>query len=266
MDPAGRRAGHSARVFTVAACAVVDDHHPRLRIHPTHTASRTSDATCCVASRAAGIPRPQSCNISPGSRTGSSAVSSSLKLGPSLGSPRAVPIAFASRDLPLLMEQFLFARSRRRCRTSVICFGSFHTEARPWLSTQWRLSEPRHLLGLTLTAIPLLVAGLGPLTAEPSTRGPAFTQGENWLLGTDSEGRDVATQLLLGGHSLVLVAIGAVVVAYLIAVPWGVAAATAQRRVFDELLMRPLDLLLSLPSMMLLVAALTDARTRWSWW
>lgn len=125
----------------------------------------------------------------------------------------------------------------------------------------WRLAGPRHLLGLTLTAVPLLIAGLGPLMAEPGPRGPAFAQGDNWLLGTDAEGRDVFTQVLLGGRSLVLVATGAVVVTYLIAVPWGVAAATARRRAFDELLMRPLDLLLALPSMMLLllVAALTGA-------
>ena len=126
-----------------------------------------------------------------------------------------------------------------------------------------RLPKPRYLVGLLLTAVPLLIAVLGPLVAEPAARGPAFTQGGKWLLGTDSEGRDVLTQLLLGGRSLVLVATTAVLLTYLLAVPWGVAAATARRRVVDESLMRPLDLLLSLPSMMLLllVVALTDADT-----
>ncbi|MDT2009549.1 ABC transporter permease subunit [Rhodococcus opacus] len=124
-----------------------------------------------------------------------------------------------------------------------------------------RLTKPRYLVGLLLTAVPLLTAVLGPLIAEPAARGPAFTLGENWVLGTDSEGRDVLTQLLLGGRSLVLVATAAVLLTYLLAVPWGVAAATARRRVVDEALMRPLDLLLSLPSMMLLllVVALSDA-------
>lgn len=116
-------------------------------------------------------------------------------------------------------------------------------------------------IGAALTAVPLAVALLGPLLTEPGARGPAFTYGDQWLLGTDSEGRDLLTQVLLGGRSLVLVAAAAVVLTYLLAVPWGVAAATARRRIVDEMLMRPLDLLLSLPSIMvlLLAVALTDA-------
>ncbi|MHA4854642.1 ABC transporter permease subunit (plasmid) [Rhodococcus sp. ZPP] len=119
----------------------------------------------------------------------------------------------------------------------------------------------RVLVGAVLTAVPLAVAVLGPLIAGDAGRGPAFTQGEKWLLGTDSEGRDVLTQVLLGGRSLVMVAAAAVVLTYLLAVPWAVAAATARRRIVDEMLMRPLDLLLSLPSMMLLllIVAITDA-------
>ncbi|WP_458682619.1 ABC transporter permease [Prescottella equi] len=129
--------------------------------------------------------------------------------------------------------------------------------------TRLRLPKPRHLVGLLLTAVPLLIAALGPLIAEPAARGPAFALGDNWLLGTDSEGRDVLTQVLLGGRSLVLVATAAVLVTYLLAVPWGVAAATTRHRILDEMLMRPLDLLLSLPSIMLLllVVALTGADT-----
>ncbi|WP_230990081.1 ABC transporter permease subunit [Rhodococcus oxybenzonivorans] len=125
----------------------------------------------------------------------------------------------------------------------------------------FRFVSFRVLLGAALTAIPVLLALLGPLFAREEGRGPAFTEGERWLLGTDSEGRDVLTQLLLGGRSLVLVAIAAVVLTYLLAVPWGVAAAASRRRAVDETLMRPLDLLLSIPSMMLLllVVALSEA-------
>ena len=116
-------------------------------------------------------------------------------------------------------------------------------------------------VGAALTALPLAVALLGPLFTGPGARGPAFTYGDQWLLGTDSEGRDLLTQVLLGGRSLVLVAAAAVALTYLLAVPWGVAAATARVRIVDEMLMRPLDLLLSLPSIMvlLLAVALTDA-------
>ncbi|WP_395705391.1 ABC transporter permease subunit [Rhodococcus ruber] len=116
-------------------------------------------------------------------------------------------------------------------------------------------------VGAALTAVPLAVALLGPLFTEPGARGPAFTYGDQWLLGTDSEGRDLLTQVLLGGRSLVLVAAAAVALTYLLAVPWGIAAATALVPIVDEMLMRPLDLLLSLPSIMvlLLAVALTDA-------
>ncbi|MCZ1072881.1 ABC transporter permease subunit [Rhodococcus sp. A5(2022)] len=116
-------------------------------------------------------------------------------------------------------------------------------------------------VGAALTAVPLAVALLGPLFTEPGARGPAFTYGDRWLLGTDSEGRDLLTQVLLGGRSLVLVAAAAVALTYLLAVPWGIAAATARVPIVDEMLMRPLDLLLSLPSIMvlLLAVALTDA-------
>ncbi len=54
-------------------------------------------------------------------------------------------------------------------------------------------------VGAALTAVPLAVALLGPLFTEPGARGPAFTYGDQWLLGTDSEGRDLLTQVLLGG-------------------------------------------------------------------
>ncbi|MFI6430065.1 ABC transporter permease [Rhodococcus oryzae] len=117
------------------------------------------------------------------------------------------------------------------------------------------------LVGAALTTAALLVAFAGPLVAEPGPRGPAFASGGDWPLGTDAEGRDVLTQALLGGRSLVLIAAAAVLAIYLLAVPWGVAAATSRRRWVDETLMRPLDLLLSVPSMMLLllVVAMTEA-------
>ena len=119
------------------------------------------------------------------------------------------------------------------------------------------------ILGATLAGIPLIVALAGPLVAEPGERGPAYTQGENWLLGTDVEGRDVLSQVLLGGRSLVVIAVIAVVLTYAVAVPWAITAATSRHRLIDEMMMRPLDVLLSLPSIMLLliVVAMSGAST-----
>lgn len=107
-----------------------------------------------------------------------------------------------------------------------------------------------------LLAIPLLVALAGPwFAAETSGQGAAFAP--DGPLGTDFAGRDVWQQVLLGGRDLVLVAVTATAIAYLAGVPWGLAAATARRRLVDELLMRPLDVLLAIPSLLLLILAAT---------
>ncbi|TDE56525.1 ABC transporter permease subunit [Nonomuraea mesophila] len=105
---------------------------------------------------------------------------------------------------------------------------------------------------LLLVAVPLVLAVAGPwLAPDAAGNGPAFAQ--DGPLGTDFAGRDVWRQVLLGGQNLMLVALTATGGAYLLGVPWGLAAATARRRAVDELLMRPLDLLLAIPSLLLLI-------------
>ncbi|MBG6086034.1 ABC transporter permease subunit [Actinomadura viridis] len=111
------------------------------------------------------------------------------------------------------------------------------------------------IVPLVLVAVPLVLAVAGPwLAPEASGRGPAFTT--DGLLGTDFAGRDVWREVLLGGRNLILVALTATAGAYLLGVPWGLAAATA-RRAADELLMRPLDMLLAVPSLLLLTLLAT---------
>ncbi|WP_436495159.1 ABC transporter permease [Actinokineospora sp. HUAS TT18] len=107
-----------------------------------------------------------------------------------------------------------------------------------------------------LIGIPLLLALLGPVFVPVElTRGAPFMP--DHLLGTDFVGRDVWHQVLLGGRTVVLVALLATVCAYVVGVPWGVLAATA--RPLDELLMRPLDLLLAIPSLLVLILLATIA-------
>ncbi|MGW5410508.1 ABC transporter permease [Actinomadura geliboluensis] len=111
------------------------------------------------------------------------------------------------------------------------------------------------IVPLLLVAVPLLIALAGPWLAPGSAgtsgRGAAFAA--DGPLGTDFAGRDVWGQVLLGGRTLVLMALAATAGAYLLGVPWGLAAATAPRRAVDEALMRPLDLLLAVPSLLLLI-------------
>ncbi|MEU3486177.1 ABC transporter permease [Streptomyces massasporeus] len=112
----------------------------------------------------------------------------------------------------------------------------------------------RFLLGLTIVAVPLLLAFLGPLAAgEPGPRGISFTVGDGQWLGTDFVGRDVRQQVLHGGRAVVLTALAATVLAYLVALPVGLAGAVTHARWLEELLMRPLDVLLAVPSLLLIL-------------
>ncbi|TJZ41413.1 ABC transporter permease subunit [Streptomyces piniterrae] len=119
----------------------------------------------------------------------------------------------------------------------------------------------RFALGALLLALPLLLALLGPLlTGPPGPRQAAFTAPAGHLLGTDFAGQDVWRQVLLGGRSVVLIALAATVLCYALALPLAFAAALTHRTWLEELLMRPLDVLLAVPSllMVLLVATVFD--------
>lgn len=118
--------------------------------------------------------------------------------------------------------------------------------------------KSRFALGAVVIGVPLVLALLGPLVAgDPGPRAASFTLGGGHWLGTDFVGRDVWRQVLLGGRSVVLVALAATALAYLVAFPVGLLGALTHRTWLEELLMRPLDVLLAVPSllMILLVSA-----------
>ncbi|TVL89653.1 ABC transporter permease [Streptomyces sp. SAJ15] len=125
-----------------------------------------------------------------------------------------------------------------------------------------RAARPgRYALGAVLVSVPLLLALLGPLFAgAPGPRAASFTLGGGHWLGTDFVGRDVWRQVLLGGESVVLVALAATALAYAVALPLGLGAALTRRPWLEESLMRPLDVLLAVPSLLvvLLVAAVSE--------
>ncbi|MFD7687438.1 ABC transporter permease [Streptomyces sp. NPDC059781] len=116
----------------------------------------------------------------------------------------------------------------------------------------------RFALGLTIVAVPLVLALLGPVFAgEPGPRAASFTLGEGHWLGTDFVGRDVWGQVLHGGRPVVLTALAATALAYLVALPVGLISALTRFRWLEELLMRPLDVLLAVPSLLLILLAAT---------
>ncbi|MGC5395656.1 ABC transporter permease subunit [Streptomyces sp. DT20] len=112
----------------------------------------------------------------------------------------------------------------------------------------------RVVLGALIVGVPLVLAVLGPLVAgPPGPRAASFTLGGGHGLGTDFVGRDVWRQVLLGGRSVVLVALTATALAYLAALPLGLISALTRRSWIEELLMRPLDVLLAVPSLLLIL-------------
>ncbi|MFE5867266.1 ABC transporter permease subunit [Streptomyces roseifaciens] len=112
----------------------------------------------------------------------------------------------------------------------------------------------RFVLGAAVAGLPLLLALLGPWWAgEPGPRGTSSMLGEGHWLGTDFAGRDVWRQVLLGGRSAVLVTVAATALAYAVAVPLGLAAALTRRAWLEDVLLRPLDVLLAVPSLLLVL-------------
>lgn len=116
-----------------------------------------------------------------------------------------------------------------------------------------RRQLPGLLIGLVLFAVPVAVALLGPLFAPAvtSTDGGPYVVGQG-LFGTDGLGRDVLGLLLHGGRSALGVACCAVALSYLVGGTIGLIAAATRHGWLDELLLRPLEVLLPLPSLLVI--------------
>lgn len=115
-------------------------------------------------------------------------------------------------------------------------------------------SRSRFVFGAAVIGVPLVLALLGPLFAgEPGPRAVSFTLGGGHWLGTDFVGRDVWQQVLHGGRPVVVTALAATALAYLVALPLGLISALTHRSWLEELLMRPLDVLLAVPSLLLIL-------------
>ncbi|WP_067226460.1 ABC transporter permease [Streptomyces sp. NBRC 109706] len=109
---------------------------------------------------------------------------------------------------------------------------------------------------MALLLVPLALALVGPwIAGDAGPRGVSFTLGDGHWLGTDHSGRDVVHQVLWGGRSVVLTALAATALAYLLALPIGLAAALTRRGWLEEALVRPLDVLLAIPSLLLVLMA-----------
>lgn len=106
-------------------------------------------------------------------------------------------------------------------------------------------------------AVPLLFALAGPVLARGAPAGRLVPFGPSpWSpFGTDRLGRDVLAAALTGGQTFLTVGLLTVLGAYFAGFLIGVSAAAAPRRWLDDLLMRPVDVLLCIPALLLIMVA-----------
>jgi peptide/nickel transport system permease protein len=111
-------------------------------------------------------------------------------------------------------------------------------------------------IGLVFILFVLFIALFGPLFAPHSpvqTVGiPGQASAPGYPLGLDFEGRDVLSRLLAGGRSTVLIAFSATLLTYAIGLPIGLVAGYVHS-IIDPLLMRIVDIFLSLPGLLLML-------------
>jgi peptide/nickel transport system permease protein len=115
-------------------------------------------------------------------------------------------------------------------------------------------------IGLGILTVLILVAVLAPLIAphDPEaidTRrilaGPDLTH----PFGSDALGRDVLSRVVFAFRVSLSVAIGSVLLAFAIGVPLGLVAGF-RRGIAETMIMRPIDMLLALPALLLAVATI----------
>lgn len=119
-------------------------------------------------------------------------------------------------------------------------------------------------IGLALLLFALFIAFIGPLLAPHPPNATVGTplagpSGED-LLGTDELGRDVLSRVMHGGASVVLLALAATVLAYGVGLLVGLIAGY-RRGLIDPVLMRGVDVMLSLPPLLFLLVLVTATGT-----
>lgn len=138
---------------------------------------------------------------------------------------------------------------------------------RSWRHSRW-MQGRRFVAGLLLIVVTIVVAIVAPwLTPHMPNRGdysqilqsPSTTH----LMGTDGFGRDIFTRVVFGLRISLIVAFGSVVPAILVGVPLGLLAGYNGSRI-DAIIMRPIDLLISFPPILLAVTLVAMFGTRTS--
>lgn len=128
-------------------------------------------------------------------------------------------------------------------------------------------TNPSALIGTIIVTTMISVSLVGPSIApfDPTAihgadrlQGPIFLDAENskYILGTDNLGRDLLSRTLLGGRGTLLLGMLASGLALAVGVPIGMFSGYVGGKV-DEVIMRFMDALLSLPGLLLALLILT---------
>src|SRR5690349_22480991 len=116
----------------------------------------------------------------------------------------------------------------------------------------------RTRIGVALVGVIVLLAIIGPYVAPygPSTPvgAPNSTPGGKAVLGTDYLGQDVLSRVLYGGGSILVMAVIATALGLIGGAAVGLVAAYS-RNALDDVLMRGMDVLMALPSILLALVA-----------
>ena len=116
----------------------------------------------------------------------------------------------------------------------------------------------RTRIGVALVGVIVLLAIIGPYVAPygPSTPvgAPNSVPGGKAVLGTDYLGQDVLSRVLYGGRSILVMAVLATALALVAGTAIGLVAAYS-RNALDDTLMRGMDVLMALPSILLALVA-----------
>lgn len=128
------------------------------------------------------------------------------------------------------------------------------TRARP---SRLRRASPRVLVGLLIVLVLVVAAGLAPVIGRYDPTFGDFSQvlappSAEHYFGTDAFGRDVWSRVLFGYRVSILVGVVSVLAAVTVGLPLGMLAGYFGGAI-DNLLMRPLDLLMAFPPILLAV-------------